>query len=283
MITERTSARTLKGTGQHGSLCWKVLAIRCWRGMFWRIAGNGAMGFLMQSEFRMKETEAVVDRYSRRSVGDRYSVLRPEVLLGIHERQRAILQLFARHFSAASLADLKLTEVGCGGGGNLLDFLRFGLSPENLSGIELLPERVVAARSILPTALIVHEGDANSANIATESQDVVFQSVVFSSILDVGFQQELANRMWQWVKPGGGCLWYDFIYNNPANPDVRGVSVNRVRELFPSGRITVKRVTLAPPISRLVCRIHPNAYHFFNAIPLLRTHVLCWIQKSESN
>jgi SAM-dependent methyltransferase len=237
----------------------------------------------MESEFRAKETEAVVERYARRNVGNRYSMLRPEVWLSLQERQGAILQLLARHFSETNLADLKLTEVGCGNGGNLLDFLRFGFIPQNLCGIELLPERVVAARSILPAILAVHEGDANSANIAANSQDVVFQSVVFSSLLDDEFQQTLADSMWQWVKPGGGVLWYDFIYNNPANQDVRGVPVSRVRELFPNGKMTVKRVTLAPPISRRVCRVHPNAYHLFNAIPLLRTHVLCWIQKTESN
>lgn len=237
----------------------------------------------MPNKNKLDEPQSVIERYARRNVGGRYSMLRSEVRISLQERQGAILHLLARHFLEANLADLKLTEVGCGNGGNLLDFLRFGFVPENLCGLELLPERVVAARNVLPSALSVYEGDACAANIASNSQDVVFQSVVFSSILDYGFQQELADRMWRWVKPGGGVLWYDFIYNNPANPDVRGVPVNRVRELFPNGKMTVKRVTLAPPISRRVCRVHPNAYHLFNAIPLLRTHVLCWIQKPESN
>jgi len=85
--------------------------------------------------------------------------------------------------------------------------------------------------------------------------------------------------MWQWVRPGGGVLWYDFTFNNPSNPDVRGVQLKRVRELFPQGRISVRRVTLAPPISRRVVRIHPTMYAVFNALPLLRTHILCFIQK----
>ena len=85
--------------------------------------------------------------------------------------------------------------------------------------------------------------------------------------------------MWRWTKPGGAVLWYDFTVNNPRNPDVRGVPLARVRELFPHGRITTRRVTLAPPISRLVCRVHPAAYGLFNALPWLRTHVLCWIAK----
>jgi hypothetical protein len=72
-------------------------------------------------------------------------------------------------------------------------------------------------------------------------------------------------------------LWSDFTYNNPNNPDVRGVPVNRIRELFPNGKLMVRRVTLAPPIARRVCRIHPALYSLFNVFPFLRTHVLCWI------
>ncbi|OPY86631.1 MAG: Methyltransferase domain protein [Syntrophus sp. PtaU1.Bin208] len=189
-----------------------------------------------------------------------------------------MLSLF-RDLGWKDLADLTLTEVGCGTGGNLLDFLRFGLSAQNMCGIELLPERVSAARRSLPALLVVHEADANSVDIAPKSQDVVFQSVVFSSLLDDGFQNALASRMWEWVKPGGGVLWYDFIYNNPRNPDVRGVKVKRIRELFPEGRIHVWRLTLAPPISRAVARLHPSFYTVFNMFPFLRTHVLCWIQK----
>jgi hypothetical protein len=71
----------------------------------------------------------------------------------------------------------------------------------------------------------------------------------------------------------------DDIYSNPSNPDVRGVPVRRVRELFPQGHFTVRGVTLAPPIARRVCRIHPHLYSVFSALPFLRTHVLCWIQK----
>ena len=85
--------------------------------------------------------------------------------------------------------------------------------------------------------------------------------------------------MWALVKPGGGVLWYDFVYNNPRNPDVRGVPLKHIRELFPRGKIYSWRITLAPPISRRVTRLHPALYAVFNLFPILRTHVLCWIQK----
>ena len=225
-----------------------------------------------------REPAAVAERYARREAGDRYSLLRPEVWQTVQERQRAMLGLFADaglHEPAA----LRLLEVGCGAGGNLLELLRLGFVPAHLCGIELLPERAAQARAVLPAALRLIEGDALRADIADASQDIVFVSTVFSSLLDDAFQQRLADVMWRWLKPGGAVLWYDFAVDNPRNPDVRGVPLARVRALFPHGRLTARRVTLAPPLARLVCRLHPALYTLFNALPLLRTHRLCWIAK----
>jgi SAM-dependent methyltransferase len=227
-----------------------------------------------------READEVHARYERRKSTvepDRYSPLNPAVWQSIHERQRAVLKFFAGR-GTTNFAHSKLVEVGCGAGGNLLEFLRLGFQPENLMGIELLEDRAAQANKVLPAGM-VHCGDANSANISPTSQDIVSQSVVFSSLLDNAFQTELAARMWEWVKPGGGVLWYDFIYNNPKNPDVRGVPVKRIRELFPNGSLTVHRVTLAPPIARRVASVHPALYSVFNVFAFLRTHVLCWIQK----
>jgi len=85
--------------------------------------------------------------------------------------------------------------------------------------------------------------------------------------------------MWALTKPGGGVLWYDFVYNNPRNPDVRSVPLHRIRALFPVGKIYPWKLTLAPPLSRRVTRLHPALYHVFNLLPSLRTHLLCWIRK----
>jgi len=226
-----------------------------------------------------REPKAMVERYARRAVTDRYSMLKPDVWQTVQERQRAMLKLFTR-LGWADLSALRLLEVGCGSGGNLQELLRIGFAPQHLSGAELLAERVAQARAGLPVAVTVHEGDATEAPIAAASQDVVFASTVFSSLLDDAFQQRLADAMWRWVRPGGGVLWYDFTVNNPRNPDVRGVPVSRLRALFPQGRLQFERVTLAPPIARAVARVHPGLYTLCNAVPVLRKHLLAWIEKS---
>ena len=226
-----------------------------------------------------REPQAVAERYARRDAGDRYSMLRPDVWQTVQERQRAMLALFAR-LGWADLSKLRLLEVGCGGGANLQELLRLGFAPQHLSGAELLAERVAQARANLPATVALFEGDATSLELAEASQDIVFVSTVFSSLLADAFQQRLADTMWRWVKPGGGVLWYDFTVDNPRNADVRGVPLDRVRTLFPQGHGQARRVTLAPPIARAVTRIHPALYHLFNALPLLRTHLLCWVAKA---
>jgi SAM-dependent methyltransferase len=232
---------------------------------------------MMSAEPR-DETEAVRTRYARRADTGRYSLLRPDVWQGVQERQREMLKLFVQ-LGLNDLAALRLLEVGCGSGGNLLELLRLGFAPEHLSGAELLPERCAQARHSLPASMVLHEGDALLMPIEAASQDIVFVSTVFSSLLDDAFQQQLADTMWGWVKPGGGVLWYDFTVNNPNNADVRGVPLRRVQELFPQATLRARRVTLAPPIARAVTRIHPALYTAFNLLPVLRTHVLVWLGK----
>lgn len=225
-----------------------------------------------------REAAAVAERYARRRGPDRYSMLRADVWQTLHERQRAMIGLFelaGRH----DLSQLTLLEVGCGAGGNLLELLRLGFAPAHLSGVELLPERLAQARAVLPEAVALHGGDALGMAVPAHSLDIVYVSTVFSSLLDDAYQQRLAGSMWDWLKPGGAVLWYDFTVDNPRNQDVRGVPVSRLRELFPQGRLRCRRVTLAPPLARAVTKAHPLLYPLLNALPWLRTHVLAWIDK----
>lgn len=225
------------------------------------------------------EPQSVRERYARRVPQDpRYSLLNPAALLALQERQRAMLALFKR-LGWSDLSLLKLHEVGSGTGSNLIELLLMGFAPDHLSGVELLPERHAAARERLPAAVQLTQGDALALTPPAASVDIVLQSTVFSSLLDDAFQQRLADTMWAAVKPGGGVLWYDFTVNNPRNPDVRGVPLARVRQLFPQARVQSRRVTLAPPVARALVRLHPGLYAAANVLPLLRTHVLAWLEK----
>ena len=77
------------------------------------------------------ETRAVAERYARRAAPGRYSMLQPDVWQAVQERQRAMLRLFIQQ-GLTDLPALRVLEVGCGAGGNLLELLRLGFAPEHL-------------------------------------------------------------------------------------------------------------------------------------------------------
>lgn len=229
-----------------------------------------------------EELDAIRQRYARRQDGTRYDMSRPDMQLMRDERQR-VMRTFLQARGWTDLYDRRAAEIGCGEGNILAELLRFGFAPQHLTGIDLLEGTVEKARQKLPRAVKLFVGDARDAEIAQASQDLVVQFTVFSSILDDGFQRDLADIMWRWVKPSGTILWYDLAFNNPRNPDVRGVPLKRIRALFPAAHVISRRVTLAPPLARLLCRISPSLYPIFNSQPLLRSHIMAWLEKPAAN
>ncbi len=158
----------------------------------------------MSGEHRPDETAALAERYARRGADDRYSLLQPDVWQTLQERQRAMLRLFVR-LGYTDLSRLRVLEVGCGAGGNLLELLRLGFAPSHLAGAELLPQRLALARQVLPAAVTLWAGDASALDIAAGSQHIVLQSTVFSSLLDDAFQRQLADAMWRWWRRAVVC------------------------------------------------------------------------------
>jgi SAM-dependent methyltransferase len=189
------------------------------------------------------------------------------------EFKRTAKQLLSGYFK--DLSTLKMLEIGAGNGTNAFIFEEIGLKLENISFNELIGERVENIRSNFPKNEL-YAGDAT--NIAfKEKYDIVFQSTVFTSVLKDADRKNLADKMWSLLNPGGIILWYDFIYNNPKNPDVKKVSKSETRALFNNSfRSSIKKITLAPPIGRKVGKF----YHLFN-VPFLRSHILAVFQKGN--
>jgi SAM-dependent methyltransferase len=153
--------------------------------------------------------------------------------------------------------------------------------PENLSGIELRPEPVDKARQLNPFLDILC-GSAVDLPWSDDAFHLVCQHTVFTSILDTHMKAQVASEMDRVLRPGGAILWYDFMYDNPGNPDVRGIKAAEIRALFPHFDIRLRRITLAPPIARrLPERLLPVVYPLLSAIPILRTHYLGLLHKPK--
>jgi ubiquinone/menaquinone biosynthesis C-methylase UbiE len=200
-------------------------------------------------------------------------------MLSIQERERKVVGLLARH-GYDSLEKARILEIGCGTGLWLQEFIRWGARPENIVGIDLLPERIAVAKQRCPAAVTLECRNAATLSYPNAAFDLVLQSTVFTSILDPAMRQCIAAEMLRVLKPNGFVLWYDFHVNNPRNPDVCGVRKNEIRKLFPGCQIHLRRITLAPPIGRIVGRYSPLLYQLLSRTKILCTHYLGLIQKN---
>ncbi len=219
----------------------------------------------------MEETDLIKQRYERRKRFESADV-KSFVHFVVKEREQVYQQILKSHFN--NLAEIEMLEIGAGNGSNLFIFNEAGIRWENITANELLEDRVADLKRNCPFAQVI-PGDALLID-ENQKYDLIFQSTVFTSILDDGFKKQLAEKMWRLLKPGGIILWYDFTFNNPNNADVKRVGRQEIEKLFPETKNKwFKKVTLAPPIGRRVGILYP----LFNVFSFLRTHLIAVIKK----
>ena len=217
-----------------------------------------------------RESRAVQAQWEESNPGNR-GILR--------ERERAIRDLLSDH-GLLPLTSRKVLEVGCGSGKVLASLLELEARPDNLHGVDVLPERIVEARQSHPD-FHFECVNAEKLEFPDASFDLVLVFTVFSSILDERMARNVASEVNRVLCPGGAILWYDFRYNNPRNPNVRGVTRPQIRNLFPGFKMQMQAVTLLPLVARRLGRLTQAVYPVLAAIPFLRTHYLGLFVKPE--
>jgi SAM-dependent methyltransferase len=229
------------------------------------------------AEAYLAEETRIRAAYAARAGGERYSWLNPAYTLEMHGLERRLLGI-VRHLPL-DLATARILDIGCGKGYWLRRLVEWGGRPENLAGIDLLPDRIAQARRLSPAQLHLECASASDLPFDNCSFELVLQFTVFTSILDERLKHAIAAEMLRVTRPGGTIVWYDFAVGNPRNPDVRGVSKREIARLFPGCRLKLKRVTLAPPLARSFVRISPLACQVLEFVPLLASHYLGTIEK----
>ena len=230
----------------------------------------------------MGEVERIKQAYEKRGIEGKgqlynlFGIFGNASLFQFHQREKAILQALARS-GINDLSDKKILDVGCGTGGVLREFVKYGAKPENCSGIDLLPDRIKTAKHISPNM------DFRCCSAEKLPWDIEFNVIlcftVFSSVFDEQMKQRIASEMLRVLSPGGIILWYDFHMNNPRNPDVRGVKRCEIKQLFPNCTFDFHRTTLAPPITRLLAPHSWLLCYLLEQLRFLNTHYLVVIGK----
>jgi ubiquinone/menaquinone biosynthesis C-methylase UbiE len=224
------------------------------------------------------EEQRIQEAYEQRKQAAALSLFNAGNLFMIQEQEREMLALLERR-GFTELDRQKILEVGCGAGYWLRELMKWGASPENLTGVDLLPDRIELARRLCPAGVSLQCGSAAHLSFPDASFDLVLQSTVFSSILDDRMKQAIAAEMLRVLKPDGVILWYDSCVNNPRNPHVRGIKKPEIQQLFPGCLLELRRITLAPPLSRLLAPYSLLGCQILSWLPWLRTFYLGAIRK----
>jgi ubiquinone/menaquinone biosynthesis C-methylase UbiE len=227
-----------------------------------------------------RELDRLRRTYEQRSnstISERYSRTNPGHLFALHERE-ATMAAMLRSNGLRSLAGLRILDIGCGRGATIRQYLDHEADPTQLWGIDLLPEFVRQARATSPSLHAIC-GSASDLPFPDGSFDFVSQFMLFTSVLDQEVKRKIAHEINRVLVPGGRFLWYDFAFDNPANPDVRGIRLSEVHRHFPEFSMTHRKITLAPPLGRFIGRFGPAIYYLTSKIRPLCTHYLCLLTK----
>jgi ubiquinone/menaquinone biosynthesis C-methylase UbiE len=227
------------------------------------------------------EVERIVTYYQHREASGfarRYSLFQPGSLFRVQRFEREVLAALNRH-GFTGLSDSRILDVGCGDGSFLRRLVSWGADPKLLSGVDLLEDRVAAARRIEP-CLDVRLSDATALPFEDASFDVVTQLTVFSSILDDEMRRAVAREMARVLRPGGLVVSYDFRVARDRR-NTRPLRAAELAALFPGFSVDGRRVTLIPPLTRALAGRSWLLCELLEAIPLLRTHELVLLGKPQ--
>lgn len=224
-----------------------------------------------------EEHARVREAYQRRAVVDtRYSWLNPAHLAMYQGAEAAILSALGHE--GIEPASAGLLEVGCGHGHWMRQATSWGMSPERVTGVDLLGERLVAGRRRAAPGTHWIRGSGIALPFPSGSFEVVLASTVFSSILSPELRDRVAAEMLRVCNQRGVVLVYDFRYDNPANRDVRAVTRRDIGRHFRGSRVRVQTLTLLPPLARRVTPVSTMVARILEMIPPLRGFILASVR-----
>jgi SAM-dependent methyltransferase len=197
----------------------------------------------------------------------------------IHRTRDATWIAMLRRNGVETLPGRAIAELGCGDGAFLRTLLHYGADASRLAAVDVDARRVARARAALPGVSIT-VGDIACLPYEDASFDLAFAFTAFSSMLDLQARRHAGLEAMRILRPAGVLVVYDF-WTNPTNRRVRAFPEGELRHMFSGRPVEIERVTLAPPIVRLL-RGRRGLCRPLERLPLLRTHLLAVVKKEAS-
>jgi ubiquinone/menaquinone biosynthesis C-methylase UbiE len=209
----------------------------------------------------------VYENYYARHGADRNDLLaNPEVLFQTLAIDRANISALASIELDRSTA--RVLDVGCGKGASLLQFIRLGFLPSNLTGIDTSQDRIQLAQSILP-GVRFRVDDASHLSFPSDSFDLVFESTMLGTLESAGLIESIAREMIRVTRPGGYIMLADWRYSRKGSGVKTAISSKLLDRIFGVGSktdvVARRRGALVPPLGRRLSRIAPALYFLVQA------------------
>lgn len=194
------------------------------------------------------------------------------------ERLHAFKAAIERKMSTNVDKELKILEIGCGGGGVIKDLEAIGMSNMISVGMDIDYLRL---KTIQINALIL-QGDGSKLAFRDRTFDVIIQATVFTSVLDDTKKGEIAKEILRALKDDGLLLWHDFQYDNPFNRNVKGIKLEEIKRLFPKCFYKYNTVHANPLITRPISKYSIGFAKLLDKIRFLHTHLFVEIRKQNT-
>jgi ubiquinone/menaquinone biosynthesis C-methylase UbiE len=163
----------------------------------------------------------------------------------------------------------KILDVGCGNGIGLIQLLRLGFRPQQMSGIDIDEQRIADARERLPLADF-RCTSAESMPYPDGAFDIVTESTMFVLMPSDDTARGIAKEMLRVTRHGGYLMLIDWRYSKPGSDVYRSMSRKRIADLFDVGNSTQviarERGALVPPLGRALSRYAPSLYFMVQSL-----------------
>jgi SAM-dependent methyltransferase len=204
--------------------------------------------------------EADYRRRDASGIESRYHFTHPAYGFYMQLTEWSLLQALRRF--AGDVSEASALDVGCGTGYFAHRLLEFGAA--SATGVDLMEERVRAARERYPTARFEQ---ANAAELPFDDGqfDIVTQFVCFSSVIDDSLRSAIASEMWRVTRPGGIVVSFDM---RPEPLTLRLRRWRRLRTVRAEGRPTAPLTQTVGISKRELQRLFPAASLWYSSAGL---------------
>jgi ubiquinone/menaquinone biosynthesis C-methylase UbiE len=216
-------------------------------------AGEHRIENLVENDSNRKLATAIREVTVRRpSQRDRW--FDPGYLFRVQAVERLFLKALKKH-GFRHLAGCRILDVGCGFGFWLRRYAEWGAVPQDLHGVDILEERIRAARQHSLPGIDLRCCNATDLDFADASFDIVSMFLVLSLVPDEPTRRQVAAEVARVLKPGGIVLWYDFRYPPPrGGAEMIAMTRKRIARAFPGFEFRLRSASAVPPITRRLAR-----------------------------